>query len=69
MNIFDKHPLPWQAVELPEGRSVVQDVMYEFIAEFDEMAVAEWAIHAWMLAQGTDRVTVEEKSDGSNTEV
>lgn len=59
MRIFDKHPLPWSTVELPGGRAVIQDASFGFIAEFDELAVAEWAIRTMMLAQATD-IDIEE---------
>jgi len=63
MKIFDKHPLPWEAVTLPNGTPIVQDAKLEFIAVFETLAMAEWAVHAWMLAQGTDSDLVEEEDD------
>lgn len=63
MRIFDKHPLPWGATELPDGAAVIQDATFDFIAQFGELAVAEWAIEAMVLVQGTD-VDLEEHPDG-----
>ena len=59
MRIFDKHPLPWSTAELPNRAAVIQDAVFNFIAEFDELAAAEWAIEAMRLAQGTD-IDIEE---------
>lgn len=53
MNIFDKHPLPW-TVEVSKDEAVVVDAASEFIARFESLNMATWAIDVWMLAQGTE---------------
>lgn len=54
MNIFEKHPLPWEAVEVAKSEAVVVDAMSEFIAQFENLTMAWWAIDVWMLAQDTE---------------
>lgn len=54
MNIFDKHPLPWEAIEVTKGEAAVIDAASEYIAQFDSVVMANWAIDVWMLAQGTE---------------
>lgn len=58
MNIFDKHPLPWEAIEVAMDGAVVVDATSEFIAQFDNVVMAKWAIDVWMLAQDTELAEV-----------
>ena len=40
MNIFDKHPLPWQTIEVSKGEAVVLDAVDELIAQFENLTMA-----------------------------
>ncbi len=54
MRIYDRHPLPWAVIEVLDKRAVIQDATFEFVAEFETLGMARWALDAMTLSPGAD---------------